>query len=100
LPKEFDRTIPYRVPAALGVLFSHASTIPAHTDWRSNMEQTSTILTVKDIAEILRCSKTHVGNVMNGKVPGIPRLAHLTMGRRKLVRKEWLDRWLETNKVA
>jgi Helix-turn-helix domain len=64
------------------------------------MEQTSTILTVKDIAEILRCSKTHVGNVLNGKVPGIPRMAHLTMGRRKLVRKEWLDRWLEANKVA
>jgi excisionase family DNA binding protein len=64
------------------------------------VEQTSTILTVKDVAEILRCSKTHVGNVLSGRVPGVPRLAHVTMGRRKLVRKEWLDRWLETNKVA
>jgi len=64
------------------------------------MEQTSTILTVKDVAEILRCSKTHVGNVLNGRVPGVPRLAHVTMGRRKLVLKEWLDRWLENSKVA
>ena len=64
------------------------------------MENSSTILTVKDVAEILRCSKTHVGNVLNGKVPGTPRLTHLTMGRRKLVRKQWLDRWLETNKIA
>ena len=51
------------------------------------MEQTSTILTVKDVAEILRCSKTHVGNVLSGRVPGVPRLAHVTMGRRKLVLK-------------
>jgi hypothetical protein len=33
-------------------------------------------------------------------VVAIPRMAHLTMGRRKLVRKEWLDRWLESNKVV
>ena len=63
------------------------------------MEQTATILTIKDVAEILRCSKAHVANVLGGKVPGIPRLTHVSMGRRKLVRKEWLDHWLENNKT-
>ena len=63
------------------------------------VENTSNIFTVKAVAEILRCSKTHVANVLSGKVPGIPPLTHLNMGRRKLIRKEWLDHWLEANKV-
>ena len=56
------------------------------------------ILTINDVAAILRCSKTHVCHVLAGKVPGIPRLTHIAMGRRKLVRREWLDQWMETNK--
>jgi predicted transcriptional regulator of viral defense system len=56
------------------------------------------ILTIRDVAELLRCSKTHVCNVMAGKVPGVPQLTHIALGRRKLVRREWLDRWLEASK--
>jgi len=56
------------------------------------------ILTINDVASILRCSKTHVSHVLAGKIAGIPRLTHIAMGRRKLVRKEWLDQWMETNK--
>ena len=56
------------------------------------------ILTINDVAAILRCSKTHVSNVLAGKVRGIPRLTHIAMGRRKLVRSEWLDQWMESNK--
>jgi hypothetical protein len=56
------------------------------------------ILTINDVATILRCSKTHVSHVLAGKVAGIPRLTHISMGRRKLVRREWLDQWMETNK--
>ncbi|WP_035957782.1 helix-turn-helix domain-containing protein [Bryobacter aggregatus] len=56
------------------------------------------VLTIRDVADLLRCSKTHVSNVINGKIPGTPRLAHLSMGRRKLVRREWLDQWLEASK--
>lgn len=63
------------------------------------MESTSNILTIREIAEILRCSKGHVQNVLVGKVHGVPRLAHLNMGRRKVVRKEWLDQWMEANKT-
>jgi hypothetical protein len=56
------------------------------------------ILTIKDVAEVLRCSKTHVCNVMAGKVAGVPQLAHIALGRRKLVRREWLNQWLEASK--
>lgn len=58
-----------------------------------------TILTLKEVAQILRCSKAHVANVINGNVKGLPRLAHLAVGRRKLVRREWLNQWMESNKV-
>ena len=47
------------------------------------MENTSSILTIKDMAEILRCSKTHVANVLSGKVQGVPRLTHLSVGPTK-----------------
>jgi excisionase family DNA binding protein len=56
------------------------------------------VLTLREVASILRCSKTHVSNAVNGKVPGLPRLTHVAIGRRILIRKEWLDEWMETNK--
>jgi hypothetical protein len=65
------------------------------------MQETSErreILTLHEVAQILRCSKTHVSNVLNGRVPGVPKLTHLAMGRRKLVRRVWLDQWLEANR--
>jgi len=61
-------------------------------------QEPQAVLTIRDVASLLRCSKTHVANVHNGKIPGIPRLSHISMGRRKLVRREWLDQWLEANK--
>jgi hypothetical protein len=64
------------------------------------VENTTNILTIKEVADILRCSKTHAQNVMEGRVRGLPRLPHLTFGRRKVVRKEWLDSWMEENKTA
>lgn len=56
------------------------------------------ILTINDVAAILRCSKTHVSHVLAGKVAGIPKLTHISMGRRKLIRRSWLDQWMEANK--
>ena len=55
------------------------------------MENTATILTIKEVAELLRCSKAHVQKALVGKIAGVPQLANLRMGRRKLVRKEWLE---------
>ena len=57
------------------------------------------ILTLRDVAGVLRCSRTHVGHLINGEVPGVPRLTHFCMGRRKVVRREWLEAWMEANKT-
>jgi hypothetical protein len=58
------------------------------------VENTSTILTIKEVANILRCSKTHALNVIQGRVRGLPKLTHLSLGRRKVVRRDWLDQWM------
>ena len=63
------------------------------------MENTTNILTIKEVADILRCSKDHAQNVIEGKVRGLPKLTHLSLGRRKVVRREWLDQWMEANKT-
>lgn len=57
--------------------------------------QAKDVLTIGEVAEILRCCRNHVSNVMNGRVPGVPALPHFVMGRRKLVRREWLIEWLQ-----
>ena len=61
--------------------------------------KTSEILTIQVVAKVLSCSKAHVCNVIHGKVEGLPKLTHFSMGRRKLVRREWLDQWMEANKI-
>jgi excisionase family DNA binding protein len=58
------------------------------------------ILTIDEVAAILRCSKTHVSNALNGKIPGTPRLTHFSIGRRKLIRKSWLEEWMEANRSS
>jgi excisionase family DNA binding protein len=64
------------------------------------VEDTSNMLTVKEVAEILRCSKGHALNVIEGKVTGLPKLAHLSVGRRKVIRRDWLAAWVEANKSS
>lgn len=46
---------------------------------------------------MLRCSKAHVHNLINGKVPGAQPLPCLHLGRRRLVRHESLLRWLKAS---
>ncbi len=73
-------------------------TVPRRLRNGKDMEANQQILTIKEVAQLLRCSKAHVANALNGRVPGIPRLTHVSVSRRKLIRKEWLNQWLETNK--
>jgi len=61
------------------------------------MDAPSRVLTVPEVAEHLRCSKAHVHNLINGKVPGIPPLPSLFLGRRRLVRRESLHEWISKN---
>ena len=63
------------------------------------MENTESILTIREVAELLRCSKAHVQKALVGKIAGVPQLAHLSTGRRELVRKEWLEQWMEISKT-
>ncbi len=53
------------------------------------------MLTVKEAARELRCSKAHVHNVINGKVHDLPPLPVLRIGRRVLIRREALTSWME-----
>jgi len=53
------------------------------------------VLTTREAAQLLRCSKAHFCNLLNGVVPGVPRLPYLRLGRRRLVRKSTLTQWLE-----
>ncbi|MDQ2712778.1 MAG: helix-turn-helix domain-containing protein [Acidobacteriota bacterium] len=78
---------------------SHELGVPRLTGREENMENSTDILTIAEVAKLLRCSKAHVQNALRGKLHGVPRLMHLAMGRRKVVRREWLQEWLETGKT-
>jgi excisionase family DNA binding protein len=53
------------------------------------------VLTMEEAARILRCSKAHLSNVLRGKVPSLPPLPHVSLGRRTLIRRAVLQQWLE-----
>jgi len=53
------------------------------------------VLTTREAAEILRCSKAHFCHLLNGVVTGVPPLPYLQLGRRRLVRKAVLIEWIE-----
>ena len=57
--------------------------------------QTTELLTLNEAALMLRCSKAHLSNVLNGKVSSLPPLPHVSLGRRKLIRKAALDEWVK-----
>jgi excisionase family DNA binding protein len=56
----------------------------------------SEVLTLSEAAVLLRCSKAHMSNVVNGRVQGLPHLPHISLGRRVLIRRIALERWLES----
>jgi hypothetical protein len=54
------------------------------------------ILTLREVAVVLRCSKAHAAKLLNGEIRGLPPLTHVAMGRRKVVRRDWLETWMKT----
>jgi len=52
------------------------------------------LLTIPEAARKLRCSKTHVHNLIYGKVPDVPPLPVLRIGRRVLMRYDGLKAWM------
>jgi excisionase family DNA binding protein len=57
-------------------------------------ERIPDVLTVTDVAEVLRCSKAHVCKIINGQVRGTPPIPAIAVGRRRIVRREALVRWM------
>lgn len=54
-------------------------------------------LTVCEVAELLRCSKAHVCNLVNGKVKNALRLPAIRLGRRILISLATLQKWQKAN---
>jgi excisionase family DNA binding protein len=55
------------------------------------------VLTIREVACELRCSKAHVYNLIKGRVSGVSPLPAIRMGRRLLVRRSSLERWKRLN---
>ena len=54
------------------------------------------VLTLREAAEYARVSKSHLSNVLKGKVPDLPRLRSFRVGRRVVIKRDWLDEWRES----
>ena len=59
-------------------------------------QRTSSVMSLKDAAVYLRVSKAHLSNVINGKVIGVPPFRSFRLGRRILIKREWIDEWLNS----
>jgi excisionase family DNA binding protein len=55
------------------------------------------ILTLDEVARVLRCSKAHASKLTRGKVHGISPLPTIRLGRRVLVRRDALFQWLSAS---
>ena len=58
-------------------------------------DRESEVLTIIEAADVLRCSKAHVSNLLNGRIANVSPLPYFAIGRRKLVRRSALRRWIE-----
>ena len=52
------------------------------------------VLTLAEAALVMRCSKAHVQSVIQGRVNNVPPLPSIRIGRRILIRRESLERWM------
>jgi len=52
------------------------------------------VLTMTDVARILRCSKAHVCKIIKRQVRGTPPIPAIAVGRRRIVRREALILWM------
>lgn len=55
------------------------------------------ILTTNEVARELRCSRAHVSKAIAGRLANVTPLPVILMGRRKLVRRTALIKWIEEN---
>ena len=62
-----------------------------------NQSNALDILTTAEVARELRCSKAHVSKAIAGKLPHVTPLPAVCLGRRRLVRRASLHKWIEEN---
>jgi hypothetical protein len=55
------------------------------------------ILTAKEIADELRCSKAQVYRLMNGEIEGLTPLPTLPLGRKRVVMRSSFEAWKRAN---
>ena len=58
------------------------------------------ILTLAEVAKVLRCSKAHVSHLINGRLSGVPPLPTVPFGRRRVVRRETLMAWMKARECG
>src|SRR5262252_1246662 len=68
---------------------------PVHCTDETGAVEPAKVLNLAEAAALVRCSRAHLSNVVNGKVHGIPRLPTVRIGRRVLFRRESLESWLQ-----
>ena len=61
------------------------------------MTNVDPILTAKEVAADLRCSKSQVYRLMNSYVKGVTVLPYLALGRKKVVPRSILEHWKRQN---
>jgi len=58
--------------------------------------QMRAVMNLEQGAAYLQVSKAHLSNILRGKVMGVPPLRSVRAGRRILIKREWIDVWLES----
>jgi excisionase family DNA binding protein len=53
------------------------------------------VLNLAEAAAFVRCCRAHLCNLIHDKVPGVPHLPSVRIGRRILFRRESLEQWPE-----
>ncbi len=72
---------------------SPAYPVPAPVDLKTGVAPR--VLNLAEAAAFVRCSRAHLCNVIHHKIPGVPHLPSVRIGRRVLFRRESLEQWLE-----
>ena len=61
------------------------------------MNNIDPILTAKEVAAELRCSKSQVYRLLTGEVVGLTAIPHLSLGRKRVVPRSALEQWKRQN---
>jgi excisionase family DNA binding protein len=67
----------------------------AHRGARQMADTLVDVLTIGEAARQLRTSKSHISNILHSRVADVPPIPHMKIGRRVLILRSSLARWME-----